>query len=345
MDIKFRTELNLRPSGKEINHTSKILFIGSCFSENIGSILESWKINALVNPFGILYNPYSIKKILELAISGAHYTKDDLIAHNGIWLSLEHHSQFNSKDPNKTLSAINHAFNETHRFLKEASHLFITPGTSWVYEYKPATKIVANCHKIPNKEFNKRILSFTETSTVISELSLLLKKFNPTLEIIYTVSPVRHLKDGFTENQHSKSLLLAAIQENIKIGMPAAYFPSYELLMDDLRDYRYYADDLLHPNKQALDYISTKFCDHFISKETLTLIKEIKEIKSFLSHRPFNLKSEDYQSAVKNYQTKLRDLQNVHPDLNFSEEVSQINSLTYPRTQRSEDAGSEYYNK
>ncbi|MGB7786024.1 MAG: GSCFA domain-containing protein, partial [Salinimicrobium sp.] len=247
-----------------MTYDSQILLLGSCFVENIGQKLEYFKFRNRLNPFGILFHPAAIRNFLEKVVGKAEFSEADIFHHNEQWHCLQAHSDLNTSQKGEILEALNLAVEQSHQFLKEASHVFITPGTAWGYRFRETGNIVANCHKLPQKNFSKEL---TEVKDDLQETVKLVRQLNPSAAIIFTVSPVRHLKDGFVENQQSKAKLITAVHEVSSIEENAHYFPSYEIMMDELRDYRFYAEDMLHPNKIAIDYIWEKFSESWISAE------------------------------------------------------------------------------
>jgi len=275
----FRTTITTKKSEIEINHQDKIALIGSCFSENIAIKLKERKFNVLSNPYGILFNPLSIFTAITEIIQLKTYTKNDLGKHNELFYSFNHHSNFSDLELENVLQNINTQIKNAHYFLKNCHMLFITFGTAWAYTYNK--KIVANCHKLPNKQFEKILLSNNQIIDEWQKTSTLLKQFNPKLNIVFTVSPVRHLKDGFEENNLSKAILRTTIHQ-----MGNFYFPSYEIMMDDLRDYRFYKSDMLHPNDDAVNYIWQKFSESYFNDNTQQLNKRIYKLQTAIQHQP-----------------------------------------------------------
>lgn len=322
----FRTEIKLEKSDFRISHIDKLMFIGSCFTENIGKKLENFKFNIDINPFGILYNPISVKSGLDILLSGKDFTEKDIFYKNELWNSFYHHSRFSHFDKNIALDQINQRINQSKEFITTADYLFITFGTAWVYLYNKTNKIVSNCHKIPAKEFTRKRLSVHE---IVHEYKLLIDKLitiNQKLKIIFTVSPVRHWKDGAHGNQLSKATLLLTIDELCQKYDNIAYFPSYEMLMDDLRDYRFYNEDMLHPNDLAVKYIWTKFSDTYFNENTQKLIKHIEKINKAVQHRVINLKSEQYQKFLLSNIKQIKNLNILYPNINFNNELKYFES-------------------
>lgn len=281
--MKLRTEISAPEFSFHIQHQTPVYFAGSCFSDHIANKLNYYGFRVKANSHGILYNPISLGKALSETITTKKYTSSDLLAFNGKWMSLSHHGMFDRTTENDTVIGINEHITEHHQFLKSSGVIFITLGTSWVYEFIDIGEIVANCHKIAGNRFNKRILSSTEIHQALMKMIDELHQFSPSIQIVFTLSPVKHLKDGFVENTFSKSLLHAAIQQVIKPHVH--YFPAYEIMMDDLRDYRFWDADMVHPNEFAIDYIFEKFSSALFSGPTQEIMKEIKSYRQFNEHR------------------------------------------------------------
>ncbi|WP_233900197.1 GSCFA domain-containing protein [Tenacibaculum piscium] len=316
--MKLQTQLSLKKQAHHlIDYNSKLFLLGSCFSENIGDKLSYYKFQSTQNPFGILFHPKAIEKLITDAINQKKYTEETVFFHNESWHCFDAHSSVSSLDKNEVLENLNTASSATFTQLKNASHLIITLGTSWIYREISSDTIVANCHKIPQKNFTKKILSIAEITESLSEIITLTKSVNPDIAILFTVSPVRHLKDGFIENQQSKSHLISAIHSIIDIKKSIYYFPSYEIMMDELRDYRFYAQDMIHPNTTAINYIWEKFIAVWIAENTQKTMKEIEIIQKGLAHRSFNPTSEAHQKFLQNIAQKKETLQKAFPFIQF----------------------------
>jgi len=320
--INFRTEIKPFKYDFNIDYKSNLMFIGSCFTENIGNKLKEAKFNIDINPFGILYNPVSVANSLQFLIDKKTFKEDDIFYFNERWNSYYHHSKFSFTSKNETLSKINSQIKLSSKKLQNTDYLFITFGTSWVYELMNTKSIVSNCHKVPAKKFKKRILEVNEIVEIYREFIQKLQGFNKNLKIIFTISPIRHLKDGFSENMLSKSILKLAINEIIKCNDNCFYFPSYEILIDDLRDYRFYEDDLLHPNKIAIGYIFNFLANSFFTDETFVIYKKIKKISQAKLHRPFNENSNEYFKFIENNFNNIEELLKKYNFLNLEEEYS-----------------------
>lgn len=300
--------------------------MGSCFTENVGNKMATLKYDVDINPFGILYNPLSVANGIEILLNKKEFADNDLILHNGLWHSFYHHGQFSSADKNKTLQAINSRLKTSATYLKNAQFLFITFGTAWVYKYKPTGEVVSNCHKIPANQFERVRLSVNEIVEEFQRLISEIKKINPGLKIVFTVSPIRHWKDGAIENQRSKAVLLLAIDEIVKRNQPdCAYFPSYEIVMDELRDYRFYAADMLHISEVAIQHIWEKFEAALISNESKSIAKQVTKIVAAANHRPFNGETKEHQEFLKKQLSELNRLEQKYPFINFNEEKKSLN--------------------
>ena len=299
-----------------IDYNSKILLLGSCFSENIGDKLNYFKFQTNQNPFGILFHPKAIENLVTNAINKKKYLPEDLIFQNERWHCFDAHSSLSSADKNELLANLNSAITATNKKLKEATHVIITLGTSWVYRFIETDAIVANCHKIPQKKFLKKLLSVDEVTKSLKTTIALLKSVNKNVHILFTISPVRHLKDGFTENMQSKSHLITAIHSVINANN-CSYFPSYEIMMDELRDYRFYAQDMMHPNKTAINYIWERFMETQISDSSKLTMQEIETIQKGISHRPFNKNSEQHQRFLKNLEVKKEKINSLFSFIKF----------------------------
>ncbi len=321
-NINFRTVLKPIKYDFEINYKSTSMFIGSCFTENIGELLKENKFKIDINPFGILYNPVSVKNSIDILINEKQFSEQDIFYHNEQWHSFSHHSRFSNSEKELTLNEINKRISNSSEFLKNTDFLFITFGTSWVYENIESGDIVSNCHKLPAKKFKRRLLRSNEIIDIYLSLLNKLRVFNENIKIIFTISPVRHLKDGFSENNLSKSILRIAIEELISNNSNCYYFPAYELQIDDLRDYRFYESDMLHPNKLAIDYIFNFFKKSYFSDETFSVFKEIQMIIRAKKHRPFNSTSNDYKKFKQKNIELIQSLKSRYEFIDLKEELT-----------------------
>ena len=323
----FRTIINPESSTNKIGYQTPVLLLGSCFTENIGNKMLDLKFPVIVNPFGVMYNPVSVQKGLEILIDQKKFDKNDLNFFNEQWFSFYHDTEFSDTDQKKCLHKINSTVKAASSLLRNAQYLVITFGTSWVYRYLKSGNIVSNCHKIPAKEFERLKIGteniFVEWANLINRLYELNKK----LKIIFTVSPVRHWKDGAIENQLSKSTLILAIHQLKERFKNIEYFPSYEIMMDDLRDYRFYADDMLHPSKLAIDYIWDQFAQTFIEKGTNEIMKEIEKVILAKNHRPLNPNTSAHKKFIETQLKQIHQLEIRYPFLSFNNEKEHFTKL------------------
>lgn len=315
--MKFRTEISIPACPVKMEHEHKIITIGSCFAENMGEKFGYYLFNSSSNPFGVLYNPVSVYNAIELALSGKEFCREDLFFDKGEWHSFYHHSDFSHHEPEECLKRINTRSAEVKSFINEADWIIITLGTSYVYRHTGRNMIVSNCHKIPAPQFERILLSPAESESYLEKTIELLRRANKNINIILTVSPVRHIKDGFAENQLSKSSLTVAVHSALKKHEKIFYFPSYEIVVDDLRDYRFYEQDLLHPNRQAVEYIWEKFCEAYFSPRCRGIIAEIEPYASGMRHRIKEPGSPNGQKFAESLETLRKSLKERHPHLNI----------------------------
>jgi len=290
----FQTRIEIPLSKTKISFEDRIMTLGSCFAENIGKKMKEAYFETDTNPFGILFNPVSISNSLELLLQTKTYTQDDIFEYNSMWQSFSHSSLFTDSTSEGCLSKLNSRLSTARVFLSQTNVILITFGTAWVFEDKKSGRVVSNCHKLPADVFTRRRLTVEE---IVADYTLLINKLQsvfPTLNIIFSVSPVRHWKDGAHDNTISKSTLLLAINELQQQLEKVHYFPAYEIQMDELRDYRFYAADMLHPSDVAVDYIWNRFSDTYFSKQTLALKKRLEQLILDLNHRPLHPDSIGY---------------------------------------------------
>jgi lysophospholipase L1-like esterase len=300
-----------------IDYNSKIILLGSCFSDNIGQKLSYHKFESILNPFGILFHPKAIESVIKNALCKKKYTEKDVFFLNERWQSFEAHSKLSSSSKEEIIEQLNKASVSINKAVKNSTHFIITLGTSWVYRFNESGEIVANCHKVSQNKFKKELLSVAEINKSLSFIISLIKEINPSISFIFTVSPVRHLKDGVIENQQSKSHLISALHQIIPIHKNSFYFPSYEVMMDELRDYRFYKEDMIHPNQIAINYIWEKFYENWLSDEALELKKEVIKIQRGLEHKPFNPNSEGHQQFLSSLQEKIKTLKKKYSHISF----------------------------
>ena len=315
MGIKLRTDWALEPGDKPLDHHSKILLIGSCFSEHMARKLRFSGFDLIENPHGILFHPLALERAVTDCAEKTRYKKEDLVFNGETWTSLNHHGRFNHPDPEVVLNSIHSEISDANSYLPLASHLVLTLGTSWVYRHRKRDCYVANCHKIPQGEFEKLLLSPQEIRMSLERIVSKVHEVNPSIAIILTVSPVRHIKDGLVENTLSKARLHEAVQQLVAANECMSYFPAYELMMDDLRDYRFYETDLIHPNEVAIEYIWEKFRESWVDVSARELIKEAESIHRALQHRPLQTDSGKLEVFRDKIEKQIQRLQEAHPEV------------------------------
>lgn len=319
--MDFHLEFSPKPFAEKIRHQDKLLLAGSCFTENIGEKLKRHKFSVLENPNGILFNPISIAKSVTSYIEDKRYTEDELFFQNELWNSWEHHTRFSDVDKDSCLQKINDSQEAAHSFLKEANWLLLTLGSAFVYQLENKA-VVANCHKVPTDKFNRRLLAVEEVLSALDNLIHRLFMFNPKLKIIFTISPVRHLREGFIENNRSKATLIQAVHQLVDKFDKLFYFPAYELVIDDLRDYRFYAEDMVHPNYAATNYVWDKFIATCIDEPSQELMKEIAVITAAKAHKAFNPTSAAHEKFLATNLQKAKQLQTKYAYLDLEEEIN-----------------------
>jgi hypothetical protein len=318
--MELRTIFNIEPSPIKITYDDNVMFIGSCFASSIGSQMESGHMPVMINPAGAVFNPVSVCNTLDSITKEKEFVIEDLHFHDGTWLSFYHYTDFSSDDPARVLEKINRKSREAFNFLKNARFLFVTFGTSRVYKLKKSDLIVSNCHKIPSGQFEPGLLKAGEIVDLWTIQLDKLKKLFPHLQVVFTISPVRHWKDGAYGNQISKSILFVAVDELLKHKTAPGYFPAYELVMDDLRDYRFYSDDMLHPSSSAISYIWDAFEKCYFDKKTINLWNEALKISRAYNHR-FNTDSELKRNFFAEQMLKqISDLKTRVPNIDLSRE-------------------------
>lgn len=326
MEKRFRTSFEIPALNRRIAYGDRILFTGSCFTENISDKMLYHKFNAIVNPFGIIYNPFSIVTQLLSIIKNTAFTVDDIFEENGIFKSFHFHSRIADTDKENMLQKMNAAVQAAHVFLSSASHLIITLGTANVYALRSSGMIVANNHKQPSQFFDPVQFTPDAIINIFDELLSGLKVFNPKLNIILTVSPVRHMRDGAMVNAHSKAILIHAVHSIMKQHPQVYYFPAYEIMMDDLRDYRFYAEDMLHPSVTAIDYIFDKFKYACIEEECYSLMASISEIRTAAMHRPFFPETDAHRKFKMDMLQKIKLLQQRYDSIDLTDEIAFFNT-------------------
>lgn len=317
--MKFTTLVSIPNSIHPLDYDSLILTLGSCFAVNMGERLDYFKFQNTTNPFGIIFNPVSIEKLIVRAVNQKQFTEEDVFFHNERFHCYEVHSDLSSANQQEFLDRLNAGLDVTYQKIKAASHILITYGTAWVYQEKNSGVVVANCHKMPQSHFDKHLLSVASIEAAIQNTVDAIRKVNPNCSFVFTLSPVRHIKDGFVENQRSKAHLITALQNLLSDHMldKANYFPAYEIVMDELRDYRFYGEDLVHPSSMAIEYIWQRFRVSSISETAMSTLDEVEAIQKSLLHKPFNPLAESHQKFQSKLQEKISRLQEKHPFIKF----------------------------
>jgi len=324
---QFRTPVDPPGNSRKINLNSSILSIGSCFSEHIIQRFNNFLFNSYINPTGILYNPASISQALRRIISDEKYHTDDLFSHDGLWKSFDHHSNFDGKTPQECLQKINERIEEAGTFLAPPDTLILTFGTAFVYRKKDTGQLVANCHRLPHNTFIRSLLSIDDILTDYSELFMTLYKRFPHINIIITVSPIRHLRDNPHENQVSKAHLLSALFELESIFPHLFYFPSYEIMMDELRDYRFYKEDMVHPAPVAIEYIWKKFLTTCVGEKAQEFIRRYQPIVHAKSHAIQEHEAESTHHFAEKQIEYINELESTYPSISFTEDKKYFLSL------------------
>ncbi len=317
--MELQTQLKLPQADRQITYESHLLMLGSCFAEHMAEKLTYHQLRSLSNPLGILFHPLAIENLIRRAVKQQDFSNEDIFFSNEQWKSFEAHSDLSAADPESLISSLNQAVAKTQEQLHLASHVFITLGTSWVYDLKKTGNTVANCHKVPQKEFEKRLLGVDEIVQSLQRIIGLIREVNKAAEVVFTVSPVRHLKDGFVENQRSKAHLLGAVHQHLDDlnQEKISYFPAFEIMMDELRDYRFYKQDMVHPNDLAVNYIWEKFRDSWIDESALLIMSKVAAVQKGLDHRPFNADSQAHQDFKKSIEEKITYLKQEYPFMQF----------------------------
>ncbi len=318
--ITFRSEIFPENFNTKISYSDSIFSLGSCFAENIGLKMTELKFSILINPFGIIYNPASIASSIDSIIQNKKFNEQDLYFINDKYISFNHHGRFSAEIKTEILNNINEQVLQANEYLKKSRFLFITFGTSWVFKLKTTNKIVANCHKLPSSEFEHYSLSVANIIDLYTPILKKIQQLNNHINIIFTVSPVRHWKNGAVQNQYSKSVLIVAIHDLLRQFKFCSYFPSYEIMMDDLRDYRFYGEDLFHPNQTGIDYIWNKFKKCYLSDESEAISIKIEKLNKSMQHRVFYPKSPSYKKFIESNLSAIKELKITFPELDFEKE-------------------------
>lgn len=327
MSIRLQTQLNIVPHSKKITHDKYLLLLGSCFSEHIGEKLSSYHFQVCSNPTGTLYNPCSIALALSRIISEKPYTRDDIFYHQGLYKSWDHHSRFSHPDPDVTLKSMNDQLSTAIDFYKKLDFLLITPGTSSVFYLSEDKRAVANCHKFPQSHFFQELMTPDSIVGTFSSIFEVLLTANPSLTIGFTVSPVRYLQESLHKNQVSKSHLMAAIYALEKKYKQVYYFPAYEIMIDELRDYRFYNQDLIHPNDTAISIIWERFQMAYLSKRSIAFVKEYTPVLKAREHRVQYPGLDSTKAFAFSQVKKIEQLQSDFQEIDLSDDLSYFKSF------------------
>ena len=324
--MQLTTPTHITPLQPALRHSDRVVVMGSCFAEHIGARLSEMKWRTVVNPFGVLYNPLSIAEALGQLVSTRPYTVEELTLYpHGGWSTWMHHSRYAHPDKVTALQLINESFATGSRMLAQADMLIVTLGTAWVYRLNETGQVVGNCHKVPERAFTRQRLTVEETVEAMAIVLAQLWEVNPMLRLIVTVSPVRHLKDTLHGNQLSKATLLLAVDELCRrFPDRVHYFPAYEIVMDELRDYRFYADDMAHPSPQAVEYVWERFVEHMTHREAQGFMTQWNKVVRALAHRPFRPEGEEYKEFVHQNISKIMELKEKYPYIEVETEIMEL---------------------
>jgi len=321
--MKLITPVSFTESKRKIRYSDRFFFLGSCFADNIGENLKDLRFNVAVNPFGVYFNPISIANLLDIIIKNKEYPIEKIEKSEERSFSYDFHSKMSAQTKTEFCQQINKEIKLSSEYLKNTNFIFISLGTAFVYERIQNAQIVANCHKQDSTLFKKRILSIEEVLESLNTMVNKLKDYNPEIEIIFTISPVRYIKDGVHENNISKSILFLAL-EKLQEQHKISYFPSYEIVLDELRDYRFYREDLIHPNNIAITYLFEKFCDVYMDKNIISLTKEVSSIVKSLHHHAFDKETLSYKNFIKHLIQKIELVLRKEPDIQLEEELKRL---------------------
>ncbi len=332
--MDFMAPINIAKLPQPIAYGNKILLIGSCFTEHIGNALAGYKFEVLQNPHGILFEPASVRHSLISYVENRRYTETDLFYLNELWNSWHHHSRFSGMDKEAVLQNINAAVEQAHHFLKDTDWVIITLGSAFSYilssnnlQNERHDLHVANCHRAPGQWFYKKLLGIEEIIAAMDNTYHRLRAFNPKVNILFTVSPVRHLRDGVIDNNRSKARLIEVVHHLVDKFPGVYYFPAYELVIDVLRDYRFYDVDMAHPNYPATEFVLEKFTEACIDGNSQLLMKEVKQIAIARKHKAFQPKTNAHQQFLKAHYEKAKALAAQYPFLDFDEEMQYFSGM------------------
>jgi hypothetical protein len=325
--MNFRTTFTIDPSDDRIDYNTPVMFIGSCFATEIGNKMREGRMKTLINPTGVVYNPVSAGNTIDIILKKKNFGLKDLHSFNGMNFSFSHYTDFSSEDPSRVLNKINLSTETAADFLKQARFLFITFGTSRIFRFNETGETVSNCHKIPASKFTREILSVDQIVSAWNEILDRLYSFNPGIRVIFTISPVRHWKDGAHGNQISKSILFLAVEQLLGHRVVSGYFPAYELIMDDLRDYRFYAADMLHLSQAAVSYVWKSFTDCYFDTATTGLWKEAEEINKAMNHRFLSDSASGKKDFAGAILKKISQIEKTNSQIDFTQEKKYFQDL------------------
>jgi len=316
--MKLQTEVNISPLKYKIDSTKRGLSIGSCFAQRVALRLRRLYLSIAINPFGVLYNPQSVADTIERLVGGEPFTEADLCFDGELWHSFAHHGSFSSPSLKRTLNMINTALDDGAEMLRRADYVIITFGTAWVFRHICSGMTVANCHKFPASDFVRERLNVEQ---MVETFEYIFRTVLSDKRVILSVSPIRHIKDGLAENSLSKAVLRVAAAELCERCPNVEYFPAYEIMLDELRDYRFYKTDMLHPSEQAVDHIAERFMQAAVEHDTRELISKVEKIVTALEHRPMNPDTEAYARFRSEIETKIEELRKSHPEIVLPEKL------------------------
>jgi hypothetical protein len=320
----FRTIVEVESSSGKITYQNHILLLGSCFSDYIGEKLASLKFGVLHNPFGVLFNPLSLAENVRILLQGEPFTEDELYYYNGQWISFHHYTGYSHPHKIICLERINRNLERASAMLLKADFLFLTFGTAWVYKFNETGQVVANCHKLPSSAFTRYLLEPGDIIKAFEGLLADLYAVNKNIHVIFTLSPVRHWKDGAVNNQKSKSVLHYSIDKIVDRNPVTSYFPAYEIFMDELRDYRFYGMDMLHPSDAGIEYTWKRFTDVFIDPDSRQLMNEVTSLIKAVEHKPVNADDPSYMKFLQSTLSRIHQLVSRHTFLKFDDEIRDL---------------------
>ncbi len=327
---QFFTQIRPVDFRPKITYKDGIVMAGSCFADHISQKLNYYKYNVLSNPFGILYNPASLNTSFRRIVNRKHYTTEDLVPHEGLYHSMDHHGRFSGIDADAVLQSIHASLDMAHDHLAASKFVFISLGTAHVFNYVSRNEIVGNCHKIPQNQFTRSVLSVDECVTEMKSMFRLIRDIAPQSQILWTISPVRYLREGFIGNQRSKATLVLAVQQFLHEHPDSGYFPAYEIMMDQLRDYRFYAPDMVHPSDAAIEIIWDHFCDMYLDPQQSIYHSSIDKITKGMQHRILHQNQANIASFARSQLRLIDEVSAILPDLNFKKEKQYFFQLTEP---------------